>query len=179
MKCKCPSHIHFIAIFVNFHFLFHYNDYIITKCCRPTCLRLTGPVQMWLMKPPGVKWPMLCQRDKPELKVRPVGQVKTSESDTQKITHRLCHVTTVSEGAEELLTNTKANFWGARHTHAQEQHYRKFLVTTLFLFPRAAAKRLNDHSTFPSWMNSWLIVNKISLSHIHTQNLNIHKTFYR
>lgn len=95
MKCKCPSHIHFIAIFVNFHFLFHYNDHIITKCCRPTCLRLTGPVQMWLMKPPGVKWPMLCQRDKPELKVRPVGQVKTlwvrhTENNTPSVSRNYC-----------------------------------------------------------------------------------------
>lgn len=66
--------------------------------------------------------------------------------------HRLSHVTYCQP--RELFTNTNTNFYRVTHTHTGTV-CRKYLITTLFLFPRAAAKSWNGHVFPPEWTHSW------------------------
>lgn len=149
--------------------LFHCNSYINTKCCRFTCTSFSDPKQMWLIKPLGVKWPMLCQRDKPELEVRPVQLARSRHlSQTHSKWHTVCLTLPLSARGPRGFSPTPTPISVGLHTHAGTA-CRKYLITTLFLVPCAAT---NDQM-FSSWMNSSLILNKISLSSLTLSLLNL------
>lgn len=134
----------------------------------PTPSVSVNPCKMWLIKRPGVKWPMLCQREKPELEVRPVQLARSRHlSQTHSKWHAVCLALPLSARGPRSFSPTPTPISVGLCTHAYTHTHRKSMQEVphhcAASISQSFSQNSNDRNVFPSWMSSSLIVNKISL----------------